>query len=810
MNTQPIETVLSRLSGVKKGGQGWTALCPAHKERENSLSIGEGRDGRVLIKCFVGCEVESVVGNLGLEMRDLFASNGSSKSKKEPQQPLTVADLAADKKLPEAFLKELGVFNFLDLYGREMVRITYHLQDGNRAPRQRIRTALRATKGSIWTKGKAALVPYGLNRLEDARKAGFLVLMEGESDCWTLWFHGFPALGLPGAEMAHILELAYLEGISRLYAIQEPDDGGKKFIDGIAKRLKEIGWLGQAFIVKIDGAKDPNELHKQNSDEFKTAFQKALDTAGLLPEPPIQEASGNQTSDDSPKDDPFESDPRRFFYAKKGKDFLPNLLATEILTLGDFIASPVDEAGKGVRLLLYENGVFRNGESKARTLAHKFLNYLSKPDRLDSTVALLKESTKIEEAKLNPRAMDLINVENGMLEWRTGRLLPHSKDFISTFQIHAVYDPQAQCPIVERFLEDVFPPDALPLAEEMPGYLLLPTTRHQKAFMLVGPGANGKSTYLALLEAMLGEENVSHVALQEMGENRFVVAELLGKLANIYSDIPAKALEQSDIFKAVVAGDSIKAERKFQHPFNLKPCARLLFSANEPPPSKDLTPAFFRRWHIIPFINRFEGVRADKNLLAKLTTPEGRSVLLNHALAGLKRLESNQGFTDCPSVLAATEKYRKQCDNVYEFTREKLEVASGQMLTKEETYAGYKGWCEEAGIPHPVSQKSFNKRLAEVLGIREGREVMPDGKKRRVWFGLTWASEFEEVAVPEHPADRNGPDGPGFSHFTSPGNTLPFSENGKEEMGEVKSAEPGLSGPSWSENSPNDLEDVEL
>ncbi|MEK7287364.1 MAG: phage/plasmid primase, P4 family, partial [Elusimicrobiota bacterium] len=689
--------------------------------------------------------------------------------------------------------------------GREIVRITYKLPDGSLAPRQRIRKALRAGDGSSWSKGNGPVVPYGLWKLEEARQAQYLVLVEGESDAWTLWHHGLPALGIPGANLTKYIEADHLKDLLRIFVVKEPDQGGEAFVSGIASRLKELDWKGQALEVRLENAKDANDLHKANPEGFKAAFQKAMDAATPLPEPPIEKSGDTQATAEIDKDDPFQLDPKQFFLNKtKVRDFLSNLLAETILTLGDFLSSPIDEAGKGVRLLAYENGVFRNGESKARGWAHRILNYLSKPDRLDSTAALLKESSKTDENNLNPRAMDLINVENGMLEWRTGQLLPHSKDFLSTFQIHAVYDPQAKCPIVERFLKEVFPPDALSLAEEMPGYLLLPTTRHQVAFMLVGPGANGKSTYLAALEAMLGEENVSHIALQEMGENRFVVAELLGRLANIYSDLPAKALEQSDIFKAVVAGDSIKAERKFQHPFNLKPYARLLFSANELPPSKDLTPAFFRRWRVIPFINRFEGAKADKNLLAKLTTPEARSVLLNHAVAGLKRLEANQGFTDCPSVLAATEKYRKQCDNVYEFTREKLEVSSGQIIAKEETYAGYKSWCEEAGIPHPVSQKSFNKRLSEVLGIREGREVMPDGKKRRVWHGLTWASEFEEVAVPKDSADRNGPGGPGFSYFTSPG-TLTFSENGGEKQVEVKSAEPGLSGPTRSDSQPDDL-----
>src|SRR5438045_8849924 len=116
--------------------------------------------------------------------------------------------------------------------------IPYYLADGTPALRSRIRTALIARNGSRWSKGKGQLVPYGLERLSDARKAGYLVLVEGESDCWTLWYQGFPALGLPGAEMAGVLEESTLEGVERLYIVQEADRAGDIFVRALANRLE--------------------------------------------------------------------------------------------------------------------------------------------------------------------------------------------------------------------------------------------------------------------------------------------------------------------------------------------------------------------------------------------------------------------------------------------------------------------------------------------------------------------------------------------------------------------------------------------
>lgn len=424
----------------------------------------------------------------------------------------------------------------------------------------------------------------------------------------------------------------------------------------------------------------------------------------------------------------------------EGTAFRPAVLAQAIARKHHFLTSPIDEAGVGVRLHLYEGGVFRpNGADIARRLAHELLGQSSKPERIEATSALVKENSKVAARDLNPEAMNMLNVQNGMLDWRTGELKPHSPDYRSTFQINAAHIPGAHSETLDRFLAEVFPADALPLAEELVGYLLRPTTKFQKAFTLLGDGANGKSTFLSMLGSFLGEDSVSHISLQDLVENRFVAAELQGKLVNVYADLPTSSLEQSDVFKAIVGGDIIKAERKFGQPFKLVPTARLLFSANELPRSRDLSPAYFRRWVIIPFPNRFQGSKAKKDLLGLLTTPEARSGLLGRAVAGLRRLEAQQEFTACPSVQEAGQTYRRQCDNAFEFISERLEAKPGATVSKTEAYKAYAQWAGDAGIPHPASQRAFNKRLGEVLGATEGRA---DGV--RVWAGLDWKQELAE------------------------------------------------------------------
>ena len=252
-----------------------------HESRRFQLNLGHARrDGRVLVKCFAGCNFERIVESLGLKPHDLFPPNvkpiGRSRRSK---RRLTVEDLARQKRLPADFLKHLGVEDCV-----RGVRIKYLLEDGSPAPRQRIRSALKAGDGSYWERGQGSPVPYGLWRLSDARIAGSLTVVEGESDCWTLWLHEFPALGLPGASMASKLELSQVIGIERLFVFCENDHGGETLVAGVGRRLCEIGWQGQAYVLSLpDDAKDPSELHIRDTESFKVRIQSALEAAQPLP-----------------------------------------------------------------------------------------------------------------------------------------------------------------------------------------------------------------------------------------------------------------------------------------------------------------------------------------------------------------------------------------------------------------------------------------------------------------------------------------------------------------------------------------------
>jgi len=196
---------------------------------------------------------------------------------KAPQ--LTVEALAREKRLDPEFLRSLRV----DDAPRGGVLIYYFDESGREHARIRLRTALRAKDGSRWLgPTNVGLVPYGLWRLADARERGFLILVEGESDCWALWQAGFPALGIPGATLAKVLELKHLAEISRLYISHEPDAGGDAFVKGVAQRLREINFDGAALEFAVAPYKDPCEAFCDSPGDFPRFIEGALQAARPL------------------------------------------------------------------------------------------------------------------------------------------------------------------------------------------------------------------------------------------------------------------------------------------------------------------------------------------------------------------------------------------------------------------------------------------------------------------------------------------------------------------------------------------------
>ena len=183
-----------------------------------------------------------------------------------------------------------------------------------------------------------------------------------------------------------------------------------------------------------------------------------------------------------------------------------------------------DEGGK---LYRYRGGVYRSkGESFVKGSVKRLCGKLNRLADWSSHVANeVVEYIRVDSPLLWERPpRHVVNVQNGLVELRTKRLMDHSPDHLSAVQLPVTYDPTASCPRIDRFISETFPEDAITIAYEIPAWLMLPDTSIQKAILLIGAGGNGKSRYLKMVEAFLGKVNVSNLSLHRLESDKFACA----------------------------------------------------------------------------------------------------------------------------------------------------------------------------------------------------------------------------------------------------------------------------------------------
>jgi P4 family phage/plasmid primase-like protien len=325
-------------------------------------------------------------------------------------------------------------------------------------------------------------------------------------------------------------------------------------------------------------------------------------------------------------------------------------------------------------------------------------------------------------------------VNNGILNLNTLEIeQPNPGEFILT-KLPVTYDKIAQCQTILKFLKDVFGEDQQAVIQEFIGYCLLKAMPFHKAVMLIGEGANGKSTFLSLLKAFLGAENTAHATLQDLCNSRFASAQLFGKLANLCADLPGTAIASSGSFKTLTGADTISAEFKHKPAFNFMNYAKMLFSANKIPEVTEDTLAFFRRWLILICQNIFLGENCDPKILEKITTPQELSGLLNYALEGLKRLLEKGQFCISETIDDMRATYIRKSNSAKAFIEEQLyyENDPNVFVVETELYQSFILWCNRENLP-TMKKAQFTSNMKEFFP--EAKQTMQRilGKGTHVW-----------------------------------------------------------------------------
>ena len=320
-----------------------------------------------------------------------------------------------------------------------------------------------------------------------------------------------------------------------------------------------------------------------------------------------------------------------------------------------------------------------------------------------------------------PAKPNLIAFRNGVYNIDTGELRAFSPEIVLTNRIPWDFNESAYSELADKTLDKIACHDTQirTILNECIGscFYRSNTLGGGKAFILTGEGANGKSTFLTMIQNILGEENISSLDLKEL-DAKFQNAELFGKLANIGDDISDEFIVNASVFKKLVTGNRIQVQRKGERPFEFNNHAKMLFSANNIPRIKDKTGAVLRRLLIVPFDARFSADDPDYDsaITYKLQAQEVMEYLIQLGLKSLKEVIKRQAFTESEKVKVEVAEYEEMNNPVKAFLNH-CDDESIQILNESVNlvFEKYSTFCTMNGY-QAVSQMECTKQIKRLRG----------------------------------------------------------------------------------------------
>lgn len=329
----------------------------------------------------------------------------------------------------------------------------------------------------------------------------------------------------------------------------------------------------------------------------------------------------------------------------------------------------------------------------------------------------------------------LIAFKNGVLDVRTMVLRDFEESDVIPNLIPHDWDENAECADVDNVLLKMAcgESDILESLMEVFGMCMYRSSEFTQSAILLGEGSNGKSTYIRMIQALLGKENISSLDMAMLGK-QFHTGQLAGKLANLGDDI-SNEFQRGDllaVFKKVVDGNRIYADVKGIEGFEFEPYTMLVFSANEFPRLADYTDGMLRRIFPIEFNAKFSKTDADYDprISKKITTEKACQRMALLGVMGLQQVFENNGFTPNTASSRRVEEIKADNNTVLswalesQWTTETLNGAEGLTL-----YKRYKQWCDECGL-QAVSRTKFTRNMNKEYGMKSVDEWINGATKK--------------------------------------------------------------------------------
>lgn len=312
-----------------------------------------------------------------------------------------------------------------------------------------------------------------------------------------------------------------------------------------------------------------------------------------------------------------------------------------------------------------------------------------------------------------------LNMQNGTLVVRRDgtppELCPHRREDMFFYVLPYSYNPMAECLEWHGYLDRVLPEtEAQTVLAEFIAYTLAKTHILNKMMWMVGPGANGKSVALEIIEALLGKSNVSNLSLSDLTMAPEKRVGMEGKLLNISTETGSSV--RADVAKLLTAGEPVTIRHLYEDAFTTRDYGQFMAAFNEYP-RPEITVAFKRRLIVLPFDVIIPDEEQDKELTQKLL--KELSGILNWVIQAMPGLLERKAFTESQVCQQALDQYFMQSDSVRMFY---LEMCEKQEYTVrgEELFKAYKTYCYESNYT-ALGKGKFFKRLDQHTHTREDK-----------------------------------------------------------------------------------------
>jgi putative DNA primase/helicase len=687
------------------------ALCPGHEDHNPSLSVKEVGDGRILLHCFAGCSLTKVCADLEIDPRELRSL--------ETRAGSTVArQVSSQTAIASRWI--VATYDYVDEQGRLLFQVLRY------DPKEFRQRQPDGKGGWLWKVKGVRRVPYRLRELLAADPSSTVFICEGEKDADRLAALGLVATTNPGGTGKWCLEYNEVLRGRNVCILSDNDIPGREHSERVAASLRGLAasvrilvlpllpdkgdvsdWLdagGEAtqLTTLAKGAPLWKPLATRKRAKRKRRMSRA---AYVEPLSPLQPEGQTELAN-----------ARRF--VKLHGENVRYCHPWHKWFVWDGARWRLDDRGEVEQLAkAVPDGIFVAALSINNPGALKFAVKAASARSISAmlTLATSEWGIPVLPCDFNRHSM-LLNVANGTLDLRTGRLRPPERKDLLTQLCPVKFHPESECRAWKEFLERILDrrQPLLDYIKRLAGYWLTAQTTEQVLPILYGVGANGKTTFLNGLLSMLGgdyamQANRDLLVVRHGESHPTELAALFGKRLVVTTETDAGRRLAEGTVKQLTGSDKIRARRMREDFWQFDPTHKLILATNHKPEVRGTDHAIWRRLRLIPFDVVIPDAEQDKTLSARLELE--RPGILAWAVEGCLEWQG-QGLGLPDEVKQATAAYRDEQDILAGFIQDECIASPSYKIQARCLYEAFQQWCDRTG-EHDPGRRKFGLSMTE-------------------------------------------------------------------------------------------------